>query len=496
MNENNTDQNTVENSEHILDAIELTWPHKRVLVIGDVMLDKYIWGEVERVSPEAPVPVVRASHNSEQPGGGANVAMNIAGLGARATVLGFAGADDDGQRLQESLARAGVEAALVRAPEFPTISKLRILGGNQQMLRLDIERRGTLASGAYAELMSEAVRLIPEADAIVLSDYAKGVLTEAVCRQVLDEARRHGVPVLVDPKTPDFRRYRGATTISPNLNELTVAIPGLGRDLDVLFPAAQKRLREWELEYLVVTLGEKGIAVVREESITLAPAVARQVFDVSGAGDTVIAVLALSLAAQVPIESAVRLANVAAGVVVSKVGTVPIQKAELIGALSTTVALHAEEKILSRDRLLGRITAWRAAGERIAFTNGCFDLLHVGHLAVLEQARREADRLVVGLNTDQSVGKLKGASRPVVGERERAQVLAALAAVDAVVLFGEETPLNLVAEIRPDVLVKGGDYSDDNIVGANEVRSWGGRVKIVPLLAGVSTTELIARSRS
>jgi D-beta-D-heptose 7-phosphate kinase/D-beta-D-heptose 1-phosphate adenosyltransferase len=275
---------------------------------------------------------------------------------------------------------------------------------------------------------------------------------------------------------------------------LSSALRGTSTDLETLLTAAQGMVPDLQLEYLVVTLSEKGIAVVRESSRYLAPALAQQVFDVSGAGDTVISVLALSAACGLPIESAVQLANVAAGVVVGKVGTVPIQKLELISALSAELTVHAEEKILSLDRLAGRVAAWRFAGQKIVFTNGCFDLLHVGHITVLERARREGDRLIVALNSDSSVQAVKGPGRPMVGERERAQVIAALAAVDAVIVFDEQTPLAVIEAIRPDVLVKGGDYTEEAIVGAAQVRSWGGRVKIVPTVEGYSTTMLIEKS--
>lgn len=457
------------------------------------MLDKYIWGEVERISPEAPVPVVRASHRSEQPGGAANVAMNLSGLGARVTLAGFVGDDGDAITLDAQLTAAGITPQLLRVPDFPTISKLRILGGTQQMLRLDVERRGGVTDRMSDALLDVIAPLIPKCDAVVLSDYAKGVLTEHVCQTAIRHSREARVPILVDPKAADFRKYRGATTISPNAHEMATAVRGDWRDLEGLFLAARRMLPEWELDYLVVTLGEKGISVLRSETQMIAPAVARQVFDVSGAGDTVLSVLALCAASRIPAESAVHIANAAAGVVVSKVGTVPIQKWELLAAIKPQ-APSIEHKIVSREQLLSCVAGWRRAGETIAFTNGCFDLLHAGHIATLEQARREADRLVVALNDDRSASRLKGAGRPIVKQEQRAQVLAALAAVDAVVTFPEDTPVALIDAIRPDILVKGGDYTEATVVGAAQVRAWGGRVKIVPTVQGLSTSELIARS--
>jgi D-beta-D-heptose 7-phosphate kinase / D-beta-D-heptose 1-phosphate adenosyltransferase len=485
----------IDNLDRIVDLVELHWPQKQVLVLGDVMLDKYIWGDVERISPEAPVPVVRAKHNSEQPGGAANVAMNIACLGAKVRVIGFAGNDDDRVHLESLLAKSNIDSTLVPVEEFPTVSKLRILAGNQQMLRLDVERKSSLPDSAYDSLWEAIQSHLPQASVVILSDYAKGVLSPRICRDVIDAARGQSIPVLVDPKTSDLSRYSGATTICPNLHELQAAVRTTAvHDVEGLLDAAENLPKDLDLKYLTVTLSEKGIAVLRDGGRYYAPAVARQVFDVSGAGDTVISILALCTACNLPVESAVQLANVAAGVVVSKVGTVPIYRHELIAALSPDLALHAEEKVLSRERMLSRVSAWRANGQSIVFTNGCFDLLHIGHITVLERARQEGDRLIVGLNSDGSIKRLKGESRPIVGQHERAQVLAALAAVDAVVLFEEDTPIELMESFRPDVIVKGGDYTDDTVVGASLVRSWGGRVKIVPIVEGFSTTKLIEKS--
>jgi D-beta-D-heptose 7-phosphate kinase/D-beta-D-heptose 1-phosphate adenosyltransferase len=299
----------------------------------------------------------------------------------------------------------------------------------------------------------------------------------------------------VDPKSADFTRYRGATTICPNFGELSAAVHADARDLKVVFDAAEAMLPGLDVEFLTATLSEKGIALVLPGSRFVAPAVARQVFDVSGAGDTVIAVLALCLASGLNPKTAVELANVAAGIVVGKVGTVPVEKHELLAALSPEISLHAEDKVVSREDLVTRIALWRANGERVVLTNGCFDLLHVGHITLLEQAHRFGDRLIVAINSDASVRGLKGPSRPIVGEVERGRVLAALGAVDAVVVFGEATPLELIIATRPDVLVKGGDYEVDTIVGAQEVMSWGGQVKLVPIVEGFSTSRLIAAGK-
>ncbi len=474
--------------------IESGWKNARVLVVGDVMLDKYVWGDVERISPEAPVPVVRASLRDEKPGGAANVAMNLAGLGARVTLVGFAGGDPEQSVLESLLAQAGIDLSLTTVPAVPTTTKLRILSGNQQMMRLDMEAAAAFAESDYQALLGGALAGLPDASVVVLSDYAKGALTEAVCQAIIRRSRDLGVPVLVDPKSRSFARYRGATTICPNRKELSAAVGEPIADLDRLLAVAQAHLPSWQIESMAVTLGEKGIAVLRPDSRLHAPASVREVYDVSGAGDTVIAVLALAMACGVAVESAIQLANIAAGIVVSKVGTVPIHQAELLGALSHEISLHMDERVVPLHRILARVAAWRAAGERVVFTNGCFDILHIGHIRLLEQARRFGDRLIVGVNSDSSVQNLKGPLRPIVGEGERAGILAALSSVDAVVIFEESTPLRLIQAIRPDVLVKGGDYIEEAVVGAREVRAWGGRVELIPLVGGVSTTRLIAKS--
>lgn len=477
----------------VVHDIEHAWNCKRLLVVGDVMLDKYIWGEVGRISPEAPVPVVRGVRQEAKPGGAANVAMNLARLGAQVSVVGITGGDESEALLSVALQANGITPHFIVEPEFPTVTKARILSGSQQMLRLDFERSGAIEAAALHEFLNKALELLPGADALVLSDYAKGAVTPDVCRALITAARQLDIPVLVDPKGPEYTHYRGATTICPNLTELARAAHMDTSDADALLAAAEIMVSELDIEFLTATLSEKGIALIRPGNRYVAPAQARQVFDVSGAGDTVIAVLALCVASGLQPETAVQLANVAAGIVVGKVGTVPVEKHELLAALSPQIALHAEDKVLTRDELASRVSLWKANGERVAFANGCFDLLHIGHISLLEQARRAGDRLIVAINSDASVCGLKGPTRPIVSQAERALVLAALAAVDAVVVFDEPTPLEVIVAVQPDVIVKGGDYQADSVVGAAEVRSWGGEVKIVPLIEGFSTTRLIEK---
>ncbi len=481
-------------SSQSIRVVDSGFGRPQVLVVGDLMLDKYIWGEVERISPEAPVPVLRAARQSQQPGGAANVAMNLAGLGAHVTLLGFGGGDDDQRALETRLQAAGVTVSIVACPGVPTTSKLRVIAGHQQLLRLDSEPQRADFKEYTDLLLQRAMAELPAASVLVLSDYAKGVLSERVCRALIAEARRLHIPVVVDPKGNDFTRYRGATTICPNTKELAAVTGESAGELKWLLAAGQKMVAALNLQHMLVTLGEKGIAILRQDSQTHVPAAARQVFDVSGAGDTVVAVVAAAMAARLPVEMAVHLANVAAGIVIGQVGTVPIQREELLGVLSKQIEDDPEGKVMPLDLLRARVAGWRSRGLRVVFANGCFDLLHVGHVSLLEQARRMGDRLIVAVNSDRSVRRLKGRRRPVVREQDRAQVLAALASVDAVVVFDEATPLHLIEVLRPDVLVKGGDYTESDVVGAAEVRGWGGRLELVPLVAGCSTSAILERS--
>lgn len=477
----------------VLNLLEGGFSQLKVLVIGDIMLDRYIHGDVDRISPEAPVPIIRHAQRYERAGGAANVAMNLAGLGCQAILSGFWGSDMEQAELAAILDRAGVDTVGVVSSSLPTISKTRIVGRNQQLLRLDIESREAPPEVEARRLIDRATELVTKVHAVVLSDYAKGALTNQLCAAVINAARIARIPILVDPKTPDFSKYRGATTVCPNLGELSLATGVAAHQTEELLAAAQSLIDKNGLDYLTVTMSEKGITLLRRDSRFHSPARAREVFDVSGAGDTVIATLAASLAGGLAIETAIELANLAAGIVVGKVGTVPIARHELVTALTPSSGVTAGEKILDLDHARTRVAEWRASGETIVFTNGCFDLLHVGHITLLEDCRRFGSKLVLGLNTDASICRLKGPSRPIVGERERARVMAALAAVDAVVLFEEDTPLELIRALQPNVLVKGGDYTVETVVGHEDVLAAGGRVEIVPTVEGFSTTNIVKK---
>lgn len=486
-------------SENVRRAVESAFGRRRVLVVGDLMLDAYLGGEVARISPEAPVPVVRLERRSATPGGSANVVLNLLGLGLHVVVAGFIGDDAPGRQLRGSLAVAGARVdGILTLADRPTTTKTRVVSGHHQMLRIDEEGTGPVLAGDEGRLIA-AVRAELESGiaAVILSDYAKGVLSPEVCRFVIAEARRRGIPVLVDPKGRSFAKYAGATTLTPNRREFELA-SGLDQpDTDGAdFLAAARRVRDdLALDFLVVTCGDRGIRYLHEDGLVHHPAASRDVYDVSGAGDTVIATLTAALVAGLSLDEAVRLANLAAGVVVGKVGTTPVSQSELLDAVRGNHVAGNSGKVFATDSLARRVAEWRARGERIVFTNGCFDLLHVGHVTLLAKARRQGDRLIVGLNSDRSVRQLKGPSRPVVAQDDRAQVIAGLDSVSAVTLFDDETPLRLIERLRPDVLVKGGDYDESQVVGGELVRSWGGRVAIIPLVEGRSTTKILARSQ-
>lgn len=470
----------------------------RVLVVGDLMLDRYLWGRVERISPEAPVPVVHVRNKTQCAGGAGNVAVNLSALGCQVMGAGLLGQDQEGNSLLNLLDGSGVDTtSIVSSGERRTTVKTRIVGGHQQMLRLDEEESCSLSDACAKQLLERVQNgLQRRPEVIVLSDYGKGTLAPSICKAIIQRARQESIPVLVDPKGRDYTRYFGATGICPNRLELARVANVEPDELDDLCAEGEKLRSTLDLRFIALTLSELGIALLEASGVSRFPAYAREVFDVSGAGDTVIATLAGATAAGMDLHDAAHLANLAAGIAVTKLGTAPITRDELLAALVSEQEQNPGKIFYNVGELLSRVARWRLAGETLVFTNGCFDILHAGHVTLLERARREGDRLIVALNTDRSVRALKGPSRPIVNEQERARVLAALAPVDAVVLFDDETPLNLIRSLRPEVLVKGGDYTVDQIVGANEVQSWKGRVAIVPLIEGVSTSALIRRANA
>ena len=470
----------------VLDALR----GARLAVIGDVMLDRFLIGTIERVSPEDPVPVVRVEREDAMPGGGANVACNLAALGVQADVVGVIGDDAAGGNLAAKLAAMdGITPHLITEAGRATTEKARIFGGARQIVRTDRETTEALAEVTLQAVLAAGAQAMSGADAVIVSDYVKGVVHPSVWDQVIRWASKTGKPVIADPKRSDFGRYRGATVLTPNLAELALASGAAVAGEGQVVAAARAAMELAEIGAMVVTRGRLGISVVPAagEPLHLAAHTA-QVFDVSGAGDTVVAALAAALATGADLGDAARLANAAAGVVVGKVGTAVPHSSEVLAALS-----GADTKITALAPALERIQRWRDGGETIAFTNGCFDLVHPGHVSLLTQARAAADRLVVGLNTDTSVRLLKGEGRPVQNETARAAVLASFGAVDMVILFAEETPVGLIEAIRPEVLVKGADYTLAQVVGGEFVRSYGGRVVLADLAPGESSSGLVTR---
>ena len=464
--------------------------HASVLVVGDVMLDRYWFGKTSRISPEAPVPVVRVDDADERPGGAANVAVNIAALGVRVTQLGLIGDDQPGDQLRRSLEASGIACELVVVPGVPTISKLRVMSRNQQLIRLDFE--DGFADYDDAALLDGYRRALDEHDVVVLSDYGKGGL--ARCGEFIRLANAAGKPVLVDPKGNDFGRYRGATIITPNLAEFEAVAGGWNSEEELLGHA--RGLSELlGLDALLITRSEQGMTLLQADGqVVNLPARAREVYDVTGAGDTVIALLAAGLAAGQSLAEATALANLGAGIVVGKLGTATVSLAELKRAMHD--AHRSGSGVMDERELLDLVQVAREHGERIVMTNGCFDILHAGHVHYLEQAARLGDRLIVAVNDDDSVRRLKGEARPVNPLERRMAVLAALGCVDWVVPFSEDTPERLICAVMPDILVKGGDNDPDRIPGGRCVRDNGGEVRVLDFIENCSTTRLIDSIRA
>ncbi len=471
-----------------------------VLCVGDLMLDDFVYGEVSRISPEAPAPVLRVSRSELMIGGAGNVARNLSSLGLRCIFVGIVGDDDAGGALAKALkAEGGVDARLVVEKGRPTTRKVRFVSEHYSthLLRADWEVSVPVDAKAEDALIEQARKAMGEVGAVVLSDYAKGALTPRVVRAVIEAAKKAGKPVVVDPKGHDYSMYRGATMITPNRQELADATHKVAMtDAEVAEAAAGLRAA-MDAKAVLVTRSEAGMTLVADGAPVHVPAYPVRVRDVSGAGDTVVAVLAAMLAMGTDFEPATRAANAAAAVVVGKRGTATLSAAELRARILPAASRAPEEKIVfDWSQLDERLAEWRRAGLRIGFTNGCFDLLHPGHIKVLAGARAACDRLVVGLNSDASVKRLKGAERPVQDAHARAEVLAALEAVDLVVVFEEDTPEKLIAQVRPRVLVKGGDYKREQVVGREIVEAQGGEIILISLVPGHSTSGMVERTRS
>src|SRR6266700_2490847 len=482
------------------DALSHAMTRQTVLCVGDLMLDEFVYGDVSRISPEAPAPVIAVQRSETDIGGAGNVARNIAALGARCLFVGLTGDDEAGKTLRADLVQESlIESVLVCDPARPTTRKVRFVSehSSTHMLRADWELAKPASPEVEQKLIDAILPLLPRADIVLLSDYAKGVLTARVIRNVIDAAREVGKRVIVDPKSVNFGIYRGATLLTPNRKEFAEATRSRADSTESIADAAQDAMQLADCDAMLVTQSEQGMTLVpRSGEAIHVPAHPVRVRDVSGAGDTVAAVLAVALAAGADWEAALRMATAAAAVAVSKKGTATVTPAELRRKILPHAYLAAEEKIIATSGDLdAHLADWRKQDLRIGFTNGCFDILHPGHVKVLTAARGACDRLVVGLNSDASVKRLKGEGRPVQDERARSEVLAALEAVDLVVIFEEDTPIKLIAEIKPSGLVKGGDYTREQVVGHEIVDAHGGEVLLVDVLPGFSTTSLVKRAR-
>ena len=470
-------------------------PGRRVACVGDLMVDRYVYGDVTRVSPEAPVPVLKRSRELVMLGASGNVARNVAALGGEVSLVGLVGGDAEGHEALRLVGEEmGVEGYLVTDADRPTTLKTRFVSGGQQLLRVDLEAARPVTGDVEQRLIRTIRDAAKGAGAILLSDYGKGVVTDAVIAVCREAAAESGGKLVVDSKARSFARYGAVDLIKPNAAELANATD-LPTETDAQIEVALVRALElWETKAILVTRASKGITLaVRGEAVRHFPTAAREVFDASGAGDTTLAALGLALAAEASIEDAIAFAQLASGVAVSKIGTATVSPDELVEAAISAHLAPAEAKVATVTRMVEEVARWRAKGLRVGFTNGCFDILHKGHVAYLAQARAWCDRLIVGLNSDESVHALKGEGRPVNDLESRALVLAGLGGVDLVVPFEEATPVKLIEAARPDVLIKGADYSEDEVVGGDLVKSWGGEVKLAPIVEGYSTTAAIAR---
>ncbi|MBI4031626.1 MAG: D-glycero-beta-D-manno-heptose-7-phosphate kinase [Proteobacteria bacterium] len=500
-----------------LQNIVAAMQHKTVLVAGDIMLDRFVYGDVHRVSPESPVPVLTIGHENFMPGGAGNVLANLCGLGVKAHLLSVIGPDAEGEKLRALVAEKGADPSglVVAADRRPTTVKTRFLAAHQQLLRTDYERVSDIDEKDESALLAQAEKFLQGCGAVVLSDYGKGTMTPSLIEALIKKAGKAGIPVLVDPKKTDYRIYRGADIVTPNRKELSEATGGMPTRTDgEVAAAARKLMKESGIGSVVATRSQDGMTIIqaRGEPVHLRTE-ALEVFDVSGAGDTVAATLAAALASGADLIQAATIANAAGGIVVAKVGTAAIRHVELVAALNRRdVSLQArpggravvsaahQGMICDADEAAEYAQRWRARGLKVGFTNGCFDILHPGHVNYLNAARGRCDRLIIGLNADESVRRLKGPSRPVNAQDARAAVLAALGAVDMVVIFGndaqeDDKPIRLIEKLHPDIFFKGGDYAEESLPEAPVVRSYGGTVQIMPLSEGHSTSETIRKMK-
>jgi D-beta-D-heptose 7-phosphate kinase/D-beta-D-heptose 1-phosphate adenosyltransferase len=469
--------------------------HTSLMCVGDVMIDYFVYGRVDRISPEAPVPVFHKSQQTCVLGGAGNVVRNLASLCAQTIFISLIGGDKESQVVKQLLSNLPYNKSfLIKDPTRDTTVKTRYISHNQQLLRVDHETTHYLPPELMKQVREAFEQSLHEVNAVILSDYGKGLFAPDLVRFLIELAKSSHKPIIVDPKGYDYSFYKGATILTPNLKELSHVSQKSLKTEEEIVQAARDLLNQHQIEFMLVTRGEHGMTLVDSHELAIhIPTQALEVFDVSGAGDTVIAMLSAAYAAGVPLLEAASLANAAAGIVVGKVGTATITLKEVQEKFRSHSAREASHKIQSLSDVLSQVIAWRRKGLKVGFTNGCFDLLHPGHISLLSQAKNECDRLIVGLNSDDSIKRLKGPNRPVQEQEARATVLASLEYVDRIVIFEEDTPLALIKQLRPDVLVKGADYTLEKVVGAQEVANWGGRVILADLVPSHSTTNTIQR---
>lgn len=487
----------LENSVLFSDLTKLSASH--VLCVGDVMLDRFVYGGIDRISPEAPIPVLLVEREKHMLGGAGNVVANIAALGAKATLVAVTGNDAAGQDVAKQLGELGIRAELEITTDRFTTVKSRFVCGGQQMLRVDREKTEAIPAEVEDRIIARVEAVIATVGAVILSDYKKGLLTDRVVSRVIEIARSHGKPVVVDPKGQDFTRYAGASVITPNRKELETATGMKTASDDDVRAAAMKLIVSCGVPAILATRSKDGMSLVQADAEPLhIPANVREVYDVSGAGDTVIAAFAAAIGAGVTLRNAALLANIAAGIAVGKQGTAIVRPEEIERVISTGYAVekqnaHRKTKFATREGAAEQAERWRARGFKVGFTNGCFDLLHPGHVSSLRQAKAACDYLVVAINSDASVKRLKGPTRPVQDEQARAAILSALEMVDAVVIFDEDTPIEMLKAVKPDVLIKGGQYKLEEVVGYDLIQSWGGKVVRADMEDGFSTTNTISK---
>lgn len=484
----------MKNTQSLIHLFNTNRQDCHVLVIGDVMLDKYYFGEMNRISPEAPVPIVNMKGEMKTLGGAANVANNLVHLGCKVSLVGVVGNDQGRNEFFDMLESKGIDGSGIITDDRCTTTKTRIISGNQQVLRIDYEEKITISDSTIKQFEEWLLQKLKtnQFNSIIISDYEKGFCRKELCQSVISFANQLDIPIIIDPKGKEWNKYSNATIITPNMKELSDI---LGTDLsntnEVISEYGPLLRQRYGLDYLLITRSEKGMSLVGEKDIVTIPTLTKEVFDVSGAGDTVVSTLATFIGIGGQIEDAVKISNLAAGIVVGKVGTYAVRDYELLEQLEllSENANKQSKKVFFSEEYKQLISNWKAKGDKVIFTNGCFDLLHIGHATYLKQAKQLGDKLVIGLNSDQSVKRLKGPSRPITNENDRAKMLSFFEFVDAVIIFEEDTPLHLISEIRPDVLVKGGDYKVEEVVGGE----FAGKVEIISFLDGYSTSNIIEK---